>query len=126
MRTHLAVAATLAPFLVAGTAVAHHMAAGIVSDDLYETIEENLEGSPHLDLDLSTIGSMAVTTVTVDADDVSAVLDAVSDTLMGQGVQRESSLEIDISEPDDEGLVTIIIEEKMGTGQSQVVEPRTR
>jgi hypothetical protein len=83
-------------------------------------IEENLVNSPHLDLDLTTIGTMAVVSVTVDEDDVSAVLGAVADARTGEGTQVESSLDVEISATDADGLVTITIVEHIGQGQSQV------
>ncbi len=120
MKKTVAMIAMLIPFFVATPASAHHMAEGVISDDLWVTIDENLEGSPHLLLDLTTIGSMNIISVTVEEDDVSMVLDAVADALPGQGRQVESSLNVDISLPDDEGLVEITIIERMGQGQSQV------
>ena len=65
----------LIPFFVAAPVSAHHMAEGVVADDIYAMIDENLEGSPHLDLDLTTIGSMTIVSVTVAEEDVSMVLD---------------------------------------------------
>jgi hypothetical protein len=120
MKKPLATIAMLIPFFVATPASAHHMAEGIVSDDIYAMIDENLEGSPHLDLDLTTIGSMTIVSVTVAEEDVSMVLDTISDALPGQGRQVESSLDVNISASDTDGLVTITIIERMGQGQSQV------
>ncbi len=120
MRKHLAFIATLIPFFVAAPVSAHHMAEGIVADDIYATIDENLADSPHLDLDLTTIGTMTIVSATVDEDDVSMVLDSVSDALEGQGTQVESSLDVEISAPDADGLVTITITERVGQGESQV------
>ena len=52
---------------------------------------------------------------------MATVVGIVSDALEGQGTQVESSLDVEISEPDADGLVTITIEESMGQGQSQVL-----
>ena len=121
---------TAVPFIVAGPAFAHHMAEGVVSDDIYVAIEENLADSPHLELDLSTVGTasdmMAITTVTVaegdndldGVDDVAEVLASISDARRGQGSQVESSMSIQISEPTEEGLVTIVVQENFGQGES--------
>jgi hypothetical protein len=121
MRKPLAVIATLIPFFVAAPVAAHHMADGIVADDIDVMIEENLVDSPHLDLDLTTLGTMAVVSVTVAEEDVSAVLDTISDARQGQGTQVESSLDVEISATDAEGLVTITVTEHIGQGQSQVL-----
>lgn len=109
-------------------ATAHHMAEGIVSDEIYEMIDENLVDLPHLDLDLSTIGSghqtMRVVTVTVEEEDVAEVLEIIGDALPGSltgfGYQRESSIDVYISAPDEEELVTIIVRENIGQGESQI------
>lgn len=127
MRKILALVAALIPFLFIAPVSAHHMADGIVADDIYAAIDQNLEDadSPHLDLDLTTIGTMAVAvSVTVPEDDVSLVLDAIADVLQGQGTQVESSLNVDITPaPDVDGVtyVTITIIERIGQGQSQVL-----
>jgi hypothetical protein len=123
MRKHLALIATLIPFFVAAPVSAHHMAEGIVADDIYLMIDDNLvlADSPHLTLDLTTATNMTIIEVTVEADDVATVVGIISDALAGQGTQVESSLDVEISEPDADGLVTITIEESMGKGQSQVL-----
>ena len=121
MRKHLALIATLIPFFVAAPVSAHHMAEGIVADDIYQMIDDNLADSPHLTLDLTTATNMTIVEVTVEADDVATVVGIISDALAGQGTQVESSLDVEIAEPDAYGLVTITIEESMGRGQSQVV-----
>lgn len=120
MRKPLFVVAMLLPLLVAGTVAAHHAAEGIVSDDIYAAIEENLADSPHLELDLTTIGSMTIVSVTVAEEDLAEVLTIVSDALTGQGRQVESSLEIKISPTTADGLVTITVIENLGSGESQV------
>jgi hypothetical protein len=123
MRKHLALIATLIPFFVAAPVSAHHMAEGIIADDIYQMIDDNLvlADSPHLTLDLTTATNMTIVEVTVEADDVATVVGIISDALAGQGTQVESSLDVEIAEPDADGLVTITIEESMGRGQSQVV-----
>ena len=60
MRKHLALIATLIPFFVAAPVAAHHMAEGIVADDIYAMIDENLADSPHLLLDLTTTPTMTM------------------------------------------------------------------
>lgn len=123
MRKHLALIATLIPFFVAAPVSAHHMAEGIIADDIYQMINDNLvlTDSPHLTLDLTTATNMTIVEVTVEAEDVATVVGIISDALAGQGTQVESSLDVEIAEPDADGLVTITIEESMGRGQSQVV-----
>jgi hypothetical protein len=96
------------------------MAEGIVADDIYAMIEENLADSPHLDLDLTTAPTMAIVTVTVAEEDLSAVLRVIADARRGQGTQTVSSLSVEISETSDDGLVTITIVEHIGKGNSQV------
>ena len=134
MKKLLAVAAMASCLSMAVPAYSHHMAEGIVGDDIYVMIEENLADSPHLDLDVAIIGSgsatIGVISVTVMEEDVPTVLDTISDALAGDTAwvgdsgegdisrERQTSLEVDISEVED-GLVTITIEENIGQGMSQ-------
>lgn len=123
MRKSLAFVAALIPFCVAGPLAAHHAAEGIVADDIYEMITDYLEDSdsPHLDLDLTTMGDMAIVTVTVPAEEVSEVLASISEALTGQGEQVTSSIEIEISAPDADGMVSITVTEDLGQGESQML-----
>jgi hypothetical protein len=140
--THIAAAAAL---FLAIPALSHHMAEGIVTDELYLMIEENLilVDSPHLDADLSTIGTESdmtrVLTVTVTSGYEAEVIQEYAD-LMGEAARQstqqslvdrgaltstqESSYSIEISEPfttpSGEELVTVTIEEDIGQGESQV------
>jgi hypothetical protein len=124
MNKLFAVAAMAVPLIAVVPVAAHHMAEGIVSDDLYEEIEANLADSPHLELDLTTVGSgaatMAVITVTVPEADVDEVLETIGDVLAGEGMQYGSSLDVDISATGTGDLVTITILENIGQGESQV------
>jgi hypothetical protein len=123
MKKILAIAAMAAPLFVVAPVYAHHMADGIISDDIYDTIDENLEDSPHLELDLTTVGSgaatMSIVTITVDETDVDEVLEIIGDALTGQGTQEESSLDVDISVTGSDDLVTIVVMENIGQGESQ-------
>jgi hypothetical protein len=60
--------------MAATSVFAHHPAADMVSDETYEMINENLDGSPHLDMDLD----MAVIGSTTAAGD-SAMAEAAQD-----------------------------------------------
>ncbi len=123
MKYWLVCVSMLAALAAGVPASAHHMAEGIVSDELYDLIELNLAGTPHLDLDLTTIGTMSVLVVTVPEAYVADVLGYISEILMGSGYQRASSLEVDISLPDADGLVTLSVQETLGRGESQTVVP---
>jgi len=120
---YLAAAATIAACMAMPVA-AHHMAEGIVNDDIYTMIDENLAGTPHLDIELDVV-SMEVMTVTVPVEDVDDVLQAIADVTNGMGdavdeddSRLSSAVTVDISLPDTDGLVTITITENLGTGQS--------
>lgn len=106
---------------IALPAAAHHGAAGIVSDEIYAAIEENLEDadSPHLDLTSEDLMGGMMITVSVDAEDVDLVLDGISEGLTGSGAMRESSVDVTISPEDYDGVVTITIIEYFGQGESQ-------
>jgi hypothetical protein len=143
MKTILtSIAAAAVALLITAPALSHHMAEGVVTDAVYEMIEENLilTDSPHLEADLSTIGTGSdmtrVLTVTVSGGFEDEVIQALADT-MGQAnqeesssdqaiargareVTRESSLDIEISDPNPDGLVTVTISEDIGQGASQM------
>ncbi len=118
------------------------MAEGVATDAVYEMIEENLilADSPHLEVDLSTIGTGSdmtrVLTVTVSSGFEDEVIEALADA-MGQASQeesssdqaiargnrevtRESSLDIEISDPNPDGLVTVTVSDGIGQGASQM------
>lgn len=50
---------TLLALLLPASVFAHHAAEGIVSDAIWAMIDDNLEGSPHLDLDFDDPGCSA-------------------------------------------------------------------
>ena len=143
MKTILtSIAAAAFTLLITAPALSHHMAEGVVTDAVYEMIEENLilADSPHLEVDLSTIGTGSdmtrVLTVTVSSGFEDEVIEALADA-MGQASQeesssdqaiargarevtRESSLDIEISDPNPDGLVTVTVSEDIGQGESQM------
>lgn len=47
-------------FAIAAPLLAHHAAEGIVSDDIWLSIDENLAGSPHLEIDFDDPGGMGM------------------------------------------------------------------
>ncbi|MDJ0656679.1 MAG: hypothetical protein QNJ40_21140 [Xanthomonadales bacterium] len=136
---HLAAAIALAVSL---PAAAHHAAEGIISDDVWQRIDDMLEATPsmHLDLDFdSVMGSMAVVTVgngggdmalttsvvvdSRDVDDLLAALDVVLDDMqrMPQGrtsANPESGVFVEVTELDDR-FTQITLYEPIGSGQSQ-------
>ena len=123
MKSVLAAVAAIVAVCFVSPAGAHHAAEGMVADDIYLMISDNLIGTPHLDLDLTTIGAgadtMAVITVTVPASEMDAVLAIVAESLVGEGTQVSSPLEIRIYPEGGDGLVTLLIMESIGHGESQ-------
>ena len=123
MNSVLAAVAAIVAVCFVSPAGAHHAAEGMVADDIYMMISDNLIGTPHLDVDLATIGAgadtMAVITVTVPASEVDAVLVIVGALLEGEGTQISSPLEIRIYPEGGDGLVTLMIMESIGHGESQ-------
>jgi hypothetical protein len=135
MKTILAVVAVTFCLFVAVPASAHHAAEGIVSEEIYAMIEENLAGTPHLDMTLDDLGTMMVVQITVPVslvDDVIASVAAVLQNIQpdveagenfssGQGGPGSLSIELRYPDPDDpDGLVTIEIIENVGQYLSQV------
>ena len=122
MNRPITIAAIVFAASIAMPAAAHHGSEGIVSDEIYDAIEANLEDadSPHLDLTSEDLMGGMMITVTVDADYVDLVLEGISDGLTGSGAMRESSVDVTISPEDSDGLVTITIIEDFGQGESQM------
>jgi hypothetical protein len=63
MKSTVMISALLLGSLLAGPAWSHHAAEGIVSDEIWQMIDDNLQAvdSPHLDIDFTDImGSMSV------------------------------------------------------------------
>ena len=121
MNRPITIAAIVFAASIALPAAAHHAAEGILSDEIYDAIEANLEDadSPHLDLTSEDLMGGMMITVTVDEGDVDLVLEGISDGLTGSGEMRESSVDVTISPEDSDGLVTITIIEYFGQGESQ-------
>jgi hypothetical protein len=105
----------LSAVLFAGQASAHHAAAGIVSDDIWEMIDDQLEAadSPHLDMDFTMMDNTILTTVEVETEMVPDVLGTISS--VNNGTLMVSTQET------GEGLTTITIVETVGSGRSQIV-----
>lgn len=49
-------AAVFTSLLASFSAFAHHPAADIVDEDIYEMIDDNVADTPHADLDFTTMG----------------------------------------------------------------------
>jgi len=107
--------------VLAAPVAAHHAAEGIISEDLYDQIEESLEGTPHLDMDLSVVGTdtdmMVVTTITVPTESVDEVVEIIADEMTGSGSMVESSIDITLDVDGDMSTVTVF--EDIGAGESQ-------
>ncbi|MET0069657.1 MAG: hypothetical protein ABW096_06420 [Candidatus Thiodiazotropha sp.] len=96
-------------------AYAHHMAQGIISDELWQMIDDMMVAadSPHLDLDLTMMDGAIVTTIEVDSSLVPDVLGIIG--ALNNGRLMISSQEV---EP---GVTRLLIVEPVGAGESQVV-----
>jgi hypothetical protein len=65
-------------------AMAHHMAAGIVDEDIYEMIDTMVADTPHATMDLSRVtdGGMVTTILTIETDAAKFLEDMISEGLM--------------------------------------------
>ena len=139
MKRLIMVCVMLLGMLFISTSWSHHAAEGIVSDDIWTMVDTLLEGSPHLDIDLTAIqDSMDVTTelgyptlvssavVETDLlDEYMAFVDSVVLASSGFPSGQTSSetadtLVIDILDLGD-GTTLISIYEPIGFGNSQDV-----
>lgn len=141
MKRTVKLGALLLGCLLAGPAWSHHAAEGIVSDDIWQMIDDNLEAvdSPHLDIDFDDVmGSMRVgegpdgdlylisgiTVYPEDVDDYMAVIEVTLEEAktMPSGTTsggNASSAFVEIVDRDD-GFVDILLYEPVGNGNSQV------
>lgn len=127
---------------ISAPVLAHHAAEGIISDDIWQMIDDMLAAadSPHLNLDFDDVmGSMAVTsvggnggdmalvtTVTVRSEDteefmvyVDTALDASQRIPQGSTVENPASgLFVEVVDLED-GLTEITLYEPIGSGESQ-------
>jgi hypothetical protein len=136
----------------AGPLWAHHAAEGIISDDVWQMIDENLQevDSPHLNIDFDdVIGSMGsaeeggrmylVTTITVEEEYAevylaeielavdAALLEAVEDQMAPAGIVgtgNSKTFDVEIFRLEDgSGYVDIVLYELIGQGASQTEFP---
>jgi len=102
---------------LAGQASAHHAAEGIISDEIWQMIDDLLVAadSPHLDIDLDVImmERTIITTIEVETTMVNDILATVSGINNGRLVIA--------TQETDPGMTEIIIVEPVGTGESQIV-----
>ncbi|MEA3244015.1 MAG: hypothetical protein U9Q19_11355 [Pseudomonadota bacterium] len=115
MKIILATLLLLTAVAVAGQASAHHAAEGIVSDDIWQMIDDLLVAadSPHLDLDFTMMDSAIITTIEVETTMVDEVLAAIGSINNGRLLMATQTTE--------SGLTEIVIVEPVGSGESQIV-----
>lgn len=111
---------TAAVALIAGVlfnvqAQAHHAAEGIISDDLWQMIDDRLEDadSPHLDLDFTMMDNAIITTIEVDTSLVDEMLTTISSVNQGRLLVA--------TQPTAPDLTEIIVVEPIGIGESQII-----
>jgi hypothetical protein len=115
MKRMLASLMLISPLLYTAQAQAHHPAEDIISDELWQMIDDQLASvdSPHLDLDFTMMDSVIVTTIEVETDLVDEVLTDISSINHGRLMLS--------TQPTDPGLTEIIVVEPVGSGESRIV-----
>jgi hypothetical protein len=138
----------LAGLLLSAPAWAHHAAEGIISDEVWQRIDDQLSGvdSPHLNIDFEDVmgtmrvasdenGGQYLVSYTVayveEVDDYMAYIDlvlleALADTTRapsGRTVSERAAAIFFRTEDLGNGLVEIRLFEPIGNGQSQVPPP---
>jgi hypothetical protein len=127
MKRFLAAIGVASSLALAGSATAHHMATGIISDDLWQEIDETMDlvESPHLDLDLSYIDRTIMTTIEINDDFVDEALERIDEYRNIPDPENPSAtpaimVVVEDRDPDD-GVQEITIIERVGAGESQVL-----
>lgn len=115
MKKVLAALLVTSAFLFSTNAFSHHAAEGIVSDDIWQMIDDLLEAadSPHLDLDFTLMGNTVITTMEVETSMVDDVIAAIE--TLNNGTLMVSTT---VTDP---GYTLITVVETVGYGESQVV-----
>ncbi len=115
MKNLLAALLVSTAFLFSTNAFSHHAAEGIVSDDIWQMVDDLLEAadSPHLDLDFTLMDSTVVTTIELETSMVNDVIAAI-ETLNNGNLMVSTTTT-------DPGLTLITIVESVGNGESQIV-----
>lgn len=134
--------ALLLAVLLSAPAWSHHAAEGIVSDEIWQMIDDQLESvdSPHLNIDFDDVmGSMSVATdddgdmylvsyIVADPEDVNdyllyidTAIEAVNQLPSGDAVGGRASTAYTELFYRDDGFVEILLYEPIGNGNSQTV-----
>ena len=122
MRKLTVIAAILFAALFTAPVWSHHAAEGIISDELWEMIDDMLvdADSPHMDLVLDDMGRpVLVTSFEVDDEDVADVLSAIA-TGVADLDRGASAISIDIV-PMSDDVTQITLYEPIGSGMSQTI-----
>jgi hypothetical protein len=107
--------------LVAAPVLAHHAAEGIVSDEIWQSIDDNLSTSPsphqdmELDLDSMMTDDVLVSTMRVPNDQVDEALEIIAE-------ESNGNLDVEVT-PVGNNFTVITIIETIGAGQSQELDP---
>ena len=140
LKTFLVSGITALTLVVGMPAWCHHAAEGIVTDEIWLMVDENLDGSGHeivfediwasMDVDDSDNGQMALTSeVVVDDDAVDIYLEAIFDAMedisrIPSGTRSGGMPVIDVDVVDIVGPTTVItLWEPIGSGDSQEIPP---
>ncbi len=100
----------------------HHAAEGIVTDEIWQMVDELLgdADSPHLNLDFDDMGMpLLVTSFEVYTEDVDYYVSAVTVGL--DDLQRGESTIFMVTEEIEAGVTEIRIYEPIGSGRSQAI-----
>lgn len=113
MKKLIFVIATVFGLMFATTGWSHHAAEGIVADETYDMISEQLDGTPHLEL---TLDDLAIRIIfDVDNEDLGEVEDIMDEVLVNRG---SPNIEVEYVDNGD-GTTTVIVTEPIGAGVSQ-------
>ena len=121
--------------LFAVPAWSHHAAEGIISDDLWQTIDAMLveADSPHLYLDLPILDEDAMGRPTLyttvggfeTEEDAWDLIDGIAEEVADWENQARGLSTVTVSDPylNEDGAWEIVIAEPIGSGESQTAEP---
>ena len=94
--------------LAAFPAFAHHMADGIVDEDVYAMIDELIADTPHADMTLEDLGGM--TEITVTAPTMRSLENMIDDGLLDYASMLDGDVKVTIEFGTDNTVVMTIMQ----------------
>lgn len=111
MKKSVLVIAGLLLLAVAGAAIAHHAAAGIVDEDIYAMIDDLVSTTPHGEMDLTDLGS-GMTEIFIDQVTMVQVERMIEDDLLIYASMLDGDVTVQITFDGPRDVEMTIVQEE--------------